>query len=137
MKLLLRHGQRSGGLMGNKSVFILDARVEYAPEESQAIRKYKLGGNIIYRSEANQKKVAEAEAKFDNGRVFSGLATAVMSRNKMHITIDSIAKGHQIEANDLDELLAAENQIKGVCENLKSYIETAKTFDGREEVIEF
>ena len=137
MKLRLQHGQRTGGITGKKAIFTLDARVEYAPDESEAIKKYKLGGTIIYRSEANEKKAAEAAAKLDSGHVFSGLATAVMSRNKMHITIESIAKGHRIEANDLDELLAAEGQIKGVCHNLKNYIETAKTFDGREEVVEF
>jgi hypothetical protein len=34
-------------------------------------------------------------------------------------------------------LLGAEGAIMDACKNLKAYLDTAQTFDGREEVLEF
>jgi hypothetical protein len=36
----------------------------------------------------------------------------------------------------MDELLGAENAIVEAARNLKAYLQTAATFDGREEIIE-
>ena len=44
MKIFLKRAQRGAGLMGGKTIFSLDARIEPTPEEAEAIRKYKLGG---------------------------------------------------------------------------------------------
>jgi len=48
MQLKLQRTQRLGGAFGNKVLFCLDARADYAPAEQANIRKYKLGSEVIY-----------------------------------------------------------------------------------------
>ncbi|MEY9880424.1 hypothetical protein [Bradyrhizobium sp. USDA 329] len=55
----------------------------------------------------------------------------------LRVTIETLMSGQHIECKDLDELLGAEAAILSACKNLKAYLETAQTFDGREEVVEF
>jgi len=55
----------------------------------------------------------------------------------LRITIDGLRNGQHIECKELDELLGAEAAILNACKNLKAYLETVQTFDGREEVVEF
>jgi hypothetical protein len=55
----------------------------------------------------------------------------------LRVTIDGLLQGQHVECKDLDELLGAEAAIREACSNLKAYLETALTFDGREEVVEF
>ena len=55
----------------------------------------------------------------------------------LRVTVDGLMGGQHIECKDLDELLGAEAAILDACKNLKAYLETALTFDGREEVVEF
>ncbi len=55
----------------------------------------------------------------------------------LNISIDSLQGGHAINCNSLDEVLGAEEAIKDACESLKTYLDIAETFDGRQEVIEY
>ena len=55
----------------------------------------------------------------------------------LRVTVDCLMTGQHVECKDLDELLGAEAAILDACKNLKAYLETAVTFDGREEVVEF
>ena len=55
----------------------------------------------------------------------------------LRVTIDGLRQGQHIECKDLDELLGAEAAILNACKNIKTYLETAQTFDGREELVEF
>lgn len=59
------------------------------------------------------------------------------ARLSLHITIDSLRKGHHIESKSLDEIMGAEDAIREGCENLRSYLDAAATYDGREQVVEF
>lgn len=149
MQLKLKRTQRAAGLMGGKVMFGLDARAELSAEERDLIRKYNLGKLVVYDSEERKKHTESAYGHFDEAaggaggaaRGFwknaRGIASAAMMALSLRVTVDTLVSGHHIECKELDELLGAEGAILKACENLKAYLETALTFDGREEVIEF
>jgi hypothetical protein len=147
MKLKLKRSQRSGGIMGGKVLFGLDARADLSAEEQSLVKKYALGKLVVYGSEARKKHQGTAYNHFDEasstntGRSLwksaRGLASAAMMALSLRVTVDSLVAGQHIECKDLDELLGAEEAIRDACGNLKAYLETALTFDGREEIIEF
>ena len=135
MRLKLSRSQKTGGMISKKVTFILNAKADYSNEEQANIKKYRMGGQNIYDSEATRR---HAENAFDgNSGALKALASVAMARMSLSITVDSLANGHQVECQDIDELLGAEEAIRGACENLKNYFEVANSFDGREEVIEF
>ncbi len=153
MQLKLKRSQRAGGMLGGKVLFALDARAELSSEEQSLVRKYGLGKLVVYDSEARKKHTEAAYDHFDDaahtpgysmssaGRGLwsnaRGLARAAMMALSLRVTIDSLIGGQHIECKDLDELLGAEGAIREACQNVKAYLETALTFDGREEVVEF
>jgi hypothetical protein len=147
MQLKLRRSQRSGGVLGNKVVFALDARADLSTEEKGLVNKYGLGKLVVYDSEARKKRQEAAYGHFDEapssgaGRGWwmnaRGIASAAMMVLSLRVTVDGLMNGQHIECKDLDELLGAEAAILNACKNLKAYLDTAQTFDGREEVVEF
>ena len=153
MHLKLKRSQRSGGIMGGKVIFGLDARAELTPDEQGLVKKYALGKLIVYDSEARKKHQAAAYGHFDDAmhtpgldassaarslwKNARGIASAALEALSLRVTVDSLTSGQHIECKDLDELLGAEQAILNACKNLKAYLETALTFDGREEVFEF
>lgn len=153
MQLKLRRSQRAGGVMGGKIIFVLDARADLSPDEQNLVKKYSLGKLVVYDSDARQKRAASAYGHFDNaantpglsgssaGRSMwsnvRGLASAAMMALSLRVTVDSLISGQHIECKDLDELLGAEGAIREACASVNAYLQTAVTFDGREEVVEF
>ena len=151
MQLKLKRTQRAAGLMGGKVMFGLDARAELSAEERDLVRKYNLGKLVVYDSEERKKHTGSALTDFDspgNGSGYSGagqrlwqnargFASLAMMALSLRVTVDTLVSGQHIECKELNELLGAEGAILKACENLKAYLETALTFDGREEVIEF
>jgi len=153
MQLKLKRSQRAGGIMGGKVLFGLDARAELTPDEQSLVRKYSLGKIVVYDSEARKKSAESAYGHFDDAantpgysgssaarslwKNARGLASAAMMALSLRVTVDSLVSGQHIECKELDELLGAEGAIRDACGNLKAYLETALTFDGREEVVEF
>ena len=153
MQLKLKRSQRSGGIMGGKVIFGLDARADLSADEQGLVKKYALGKIVVYDSEARKKHNEAAYGHFDDaahspgfgassaGRSLwknaRGLASAAMMALSLRVTVDGLMTGQHIECKDLDELLGAEAAIRDACGNLKAYLETAVTFDGREEVVEF
>jgi hypothetical protein len=153
MQLKLRRSQRAGGMLGGKVIFALDARAELSADEQGLVKKYALGKLVVYDSEARKKHGEAAYGHFDNaantpgytgssaGRSLwsnaRGLASAAMMALTLRVTVDSVMSGQHIECKDLDELLGAEAAIVDACKSLKAYLDTAVTFDGREEVFEF
>ncbi len=135
MRLKLNRSQKTGGMISKKVIFILNARADYSNEEQANIKKYRLGPQNIYNSEATRKHASNAINQ--NGGTLGMLASAAMAKMSLSITIDSLANGHQVECQDIDELLGAEEAIRSACENLKGYLEVADSFDGREEVVEY
>ena len=153
MQLKLTRSQRTSGIMG-KAIFVLDARAELTADERGLIKKYGLGKLVVYDSEARKKHQEAAYGNFtDGGNVpltpggkemarslwshAKGIGRAAMMALSLRVTVDSLLGGEHIECKDLNELLGAEGAIRDACSNLKAYLETALTFDGREEVVEF
>ncbi|MBI4273942.1 MAG: hypothetical protein HY659_04515 [Rhizobiales bacterium] len=153
MQLKLKRSQRAGGLTGGKVFFALDARADLSPDEKSLVQKYKLGNLVVYDSEARKKHAGSAYGHFDDaanvagfgassaGRSLwknaRGLASAAMMALSLRVTVDGLMSGQHIECKELDELLGAEAAILDACKSLKAYLDTALTFDGREEVVEF
>ena len=155
MQLKVKRSQRAGGMMGNKVIFVLDARAEPSAEESALIKKYGLGKMNVYDSEARKKHQANSFGHFDNaaaaatfnasgkslaGSLWSnarGLASSAMMALSLSVTVDGLIGGQHIECKDLDELVGAEMAMIEACKSAKGYLDVASTFDGREEVLEF
>jgi hypothetical protein len=145
MQLILKRGQRSGGMLSNKIIFTLDARVDLTPEEKDNVKKYKLGPTPIYDSETRKSHSAavaahgETVGTGDLGRSLLGFAAgavrAAAAALSLRITIDSLSAGQHVECKDLNELLGAEAAIRDACQTCKNYLAIASKFDGSEEVI--
>lgn len=140
MQLKLTRSQKSGGVLSSSVSFALDARVELSKDEAELVRKYKLGDLIIYNSQRAKEHLERGNAANARGTV-GGTTLALIrlaaARLSLHITIDSLHKGHHIESKSLDEIMGAEDAIREGCENLRSYLNPAATYDGREQVVEF
>lgn len=148
MQLKLKRAQREAGMIGKKIIFALDARADLSNDEKDLVKKYGLGQLVVYDS-ANRRKHAESAAGHAEAavaernaggsvyRLARGYASMALSALSLRVTVDSLTRGQHIECKDLDELMGAEAAIVDACKNLKAYLETALTFDGREEVVEF
>lgn len=145
--LKFRRSQRTG-MLGGKPIFVLDARAEIAPEARALVAKYRLGTLVVYDSEARKQNAEQAYAHFSDaampvgvGRSLwknaRGIASAAMMALALRVTVDKLIEGQHIECKDLSELLGAEAAMVEACKNLRTYIDTALTFDGREELLEF
>jgi hypothetical protein len=150
MQLKLKRSQRSGGLMGGKVVFGLTAQIALKPDEEELVRKYGLAKQTVYDSEARKKHQDAADFHADYtqvhgqsrniGKALYGLgrmaASAGMAALSLHVTIESLMKGQHIETKSLDELIVAEGAIIEACQRVRSYLDTAATFNETEQVIE-
>ena len=54
----------------------------------------------------------------------------------LNITIDGLTKGQHVECKDLDELIAAQDAITQAAHATHTYLEIARTFDGKEDIFE-
>lgn len=140
MQLKIQRSQREGGVMSKTVIFCIDARVEFTPAEQASITRYKLQKQVIYNSEASKKHLDSA-AGFQSGNSLGGnlrsLASVAMAAMNLNISIESLQRGQHVECKSLDELLGAEEAIMDACRNLRGYLDTAATFDGREVLIDF
>jgi hypothetical protein len=120
--------------MMNKHVtFCIDARTELTPEETADVKKYELGKQVVY----NSQRAKEHLNKVEGAGLMKGIASLAMAKLSLNITVDSLVKGHHIEAKDMDEMLGAEEALNAACAHMRMYLDTAATFDGGEEVREF
>lgn len=131
MQLKVRRNQRSA-MLGGKVVFTLDVVAELDHEERALVERYKLWNETVYSSEAVNQHAERAQA--GNLAALGSLITDKML--KRFFTIKNLVTGEHIECKDLGEVIAAEEQVRAACANLKSYLALASTFDGREEVVE-
>lgn len=147
MQLKIQRSQRTGGVLSNTVFFCLDVRADYSPEEQSNIAKYKLGGQVIYNSQAARKHLDRADAHLDRvdsdslkekaAGLARGAFSMAMAKMSLNISIDSLSRGQHIECKDLEELLEAEETVRSACKNVTRYLEAAATFDGSETVIEY
>lgn len=139
MQLKIRRSQRDGGIISKTAIFCLDARMEFTEAERTHIARYKLAGQVIYNSDASQRLQDKADRQRDGsvGGSLKSLASIALAHMKLNISIASLERGQHIECKSLDELLGAEEAIMTACQNLKGYLDTAATFDGREVLFDF
>jgi len=139
MQLKLQRSQREGGVMSKNVIFCLDARVEFTPGEQQSITKYKLQKQVIYNSEASKRALDRGAAGTDGSTVghLKSLAFTALAAMNLNISIESLQRGQHVECKSMDELLGAEGAIMDACRNLRGYLDTAATFDGREVLVDF
>ena len=154
--LKLKRTQRSS-FMG-RPLFVLDARMEVTAEEAELVRKYRLGDNVIYESSRRQqrKEATLAHLEMTKGgpslrdstgaqllgvgntlyRLARAGASATVAALSLRVTVNSLMSGVHVECKSMGELLGAESAIVEAARNLRTYLDTAATFDGREEIIE-
>lgn len=139
MQLKLKRSQREGGIVGKNVIFCLDARVEFTAREKANIQRYKLYKQVIYNSDASKKQLEKSAGAMDGSMVggIKSLAFTALAGMNLNISIEGLERGTHVECKSMDELLGAENAILTACNNLKEYLETADTFDGREVVIDY
>lgn len=139
MQLKMRRSQRASGILSKSVMFMLDARLDLTAEEAANVKKYKLGGQVIYNSAASRKHLeaaATAVVQETAGSFVRVLASNALARLALNITIDGLTKGQHVECKDLDELIAAQDAITQAAHATHTYLEIARTFDGKEDIFE-
>jgi hypothetical protein len=156
MALKLKRSQRQNAV--GTVIFVLDARIALSREEYSLVRKYRLGGRVIYDSKARERHMEATRAHFDATRerppmladtttqllgigktlfrLGRASVSATMAALSLRITVDRLISGVHIECKSMNELFEAENAILEAGRNLKSYLEATGTFDGREDIID-
>jgi hypothetical protein len=156
MRLKLKRSQRSS--VFGKVIFVLDARMEVTQEELNLVRKYRLGGDLIYESGDRQRRRETTLAHLEKTKEGPGLRdspssqlwgvaksffwfgraglSAAAAALSLRITTDSLLSAVHVECKSMGELLEAERAIREAAENLRAYLDVARTFDGREEIVE-
>jgi len=140
MQLKIKRSQRETGVISSKVAFAIDVRAEYSPSERADIQRYKLQNEVIYNSEASKRHIARGDQQLAQGTTggnLKSLASFVLARMNLNITIASLERGHHVECKSMEELLDAEESLIDACKNVKAYLDTAATFDGREVLIDF
>lgn len=152
--LKLKRSQKTGTMGG--IIYMLDARIDASQETLSLIAKHNLGSRLIYESEARQKHATAAQehlaatrggpsvfapaseqAKGASGTIWKlgrAAVSAVRASLALRITVNSLLSGVHVECKSMEELLEAEAAIREAKENLEGFLETAQTFDGREEI---
>jgi hypothetical protein len=136
VQLKMKRDQRKGGLFKNKTIYSLDVRAEYSPEEKDFINSRKLGGELLFVSKTAAAHADRATEHLDSGNLARGIGSILLTRLNVSITIASLQRGHHIESEDLGEIAEAEQSITDACKNLKGYLGHAQTHDGTETVVE-
>ncbi|WP_067737710.1 hypothetical protein [Novosphingobium naphthalenivorans] len=140
MQLKLRRSQRDSGLVSTKVIFCLYARAELSPHERANLVRYKLYNQVIYNSASSRRSLDKSLAATAEGTA-KGFATGMfhmaLVAMKLNITVRNLEQGQYIECKDMNELQAAEDAIMEACQRLKSYLDTAATFDGKDLLFDF
>jgi hypothetical protein len=124
MKLILRRNQKSGAILG-KVTFSLDVRAELSPDELKNINRYKLGDTELYSS----------HEMVNRGSGLLGAASRLAWKAiTLRICVNDLANGKRVEAKDIIEMLAIEDQIREAAKTFKQVLDAAATFGGEEAI---
>ena len=130
MQLKIKRSQKSG--LTGTPIFILDVMAELSDEEHELVKKYRLKNLLVYTSEAADQNLAKA-----NAGSWAGLGGTFMDRlTKRSFSLGDLVNGQHIECKDLNEVIGTENQVHIACQNIRGYLEVAKSFDGTEHILE-
>jgi hypothetical protein len=144
--------------MFGKVIFVLDVRMELTQEELDLVRKYHLGSDVVYESGDRQRRREATLAHLEMTKGGPGLrdspgsqlwgvaksffwigragVSATAAALSLRVTIDNLMSGVHVECKSMGELLDAERAIREAAQNLRGYLDVARTFDGREEIVE-
>lgn len=138
MLLKLTRSQRAT-FVKQTAVFMLDARVSLNREEYDNVQRYRLMREVVYTSAAAQRHQDAALDHLDGsaGGLARGLGRLALAKMNLTISIGGLINGTHVECKDLSELMGAEEAVIQACQNLKGFLDTAATFDGREILVEF
>lgn len=102
---------------------MLDVRAEFSNEERRNIRRYDLGGEILYtRGEI-----------IDPGSGLLGLASRLaFAALNASVTVDELFGGKRIECTSIVEMMSIEDCLKEAAGVLRSVLHIAAHFDGEE-----
>jgi hypothetical protein len=91
MQLKIQRSQRQGGLSG-KVIFWVDARIFLTAEEQANVSRYRLGGQVIYNSQASHKHLDKANEAVRQGSYLKSLASVAMAALNLNITISVLPR---------------------------------------------
>ena len=126
MKLILERSQRAAGVMSKKQVFSVSVRAEISDAEREAINKYKLADEVLY--------VDGARPEVDPNSTLSMLKGALKAVTVGKLIVRDLVSGKTFENDDIAGMLQTEEHIKTAAANLKTYLDAAASFGGREVV---
>jgi hypothetical protein len=107
-----------------KVTFSLDVRADISDEERAAIKKYKLGDTELY-----------ASHEYTGGSGLLGVAGRLAFKAiNLRISVNDLTQGKRVEAKDIVEMLAIEDQIKEAAQTFGQVLAAAATFGGEEVV---
>lgn len=130
MQLKVRRNQKTSML--GKVIFTLDVRAELSAEETGLVTRYKLANEVVYTTD-------QSSANADRAHAGNAMALAKLLADKVlknFFTVSDLVSGQHIECKELQQVLAAEEQVRAACANLKQHLALAQTFDGTEVVLE-
>ena len=128
MKLKLRRSQQSG-LTGTVK-FSLHAIVDLNTDEETALKKYKFGKSIVYES---PKGAAATEMFRATGGSFkSSIATIAAKAMNQLLSVNDLVHGKEITCKDINEMIAAEEQVIDGCNGLARILYVCQNFEGEE-----
>ncbi len=134
MKLKLSRSQKTGltGKVSFKLFFIVDLDAD----EKAALAKYKFGKHVVYetpKGAAASEGLRNAMDAGGIGGIGRGLASAIAAKAFNQIlTVNDMVNGKEIACDDINEMIAAEEQIKDACNSLSRILYMCRHFDGEE-----
>ncbi len=112
MKLILVKDQGKG-MIGGVS-FKVDAKVMLTEEEQKLVKHYKLQNEVIF-----QKKMVNIWGQPTDYTI--------------DVRVKHLLDGQSYKCKSLDEVISYSESLHNACETLKTYLEIAASFGGREE----
>ncbi len=131
MKLKLRRNQQSGitGKVSFKLFFIVDLD----SDEAAALKKYKFGKQIVYETPKGAAALEGLKTASSVGGIGRGIAATIAAKAFDHIlSVNDMIDGKEIICKDIDEMIAAEEQIKDACQTLSRILYMCQHFEGEE-----
>jgi len=129
MQLKIRRSQKSG-LTG--AIFVLDVMADLTEAEAELVKRYKLQKEMVYISDSSDQNAANLQA----GNM-KALGSLMMDKlTKRRFSMQDLINGQHLECKNLPELIETENQVHVACQNIRGYLDVARSFDGSEQVVE-
>ena len=126
MKLLIRRNQKSG-IVRRHIAFTIDVRAELSPEMLALVKKYKMGGEILF-----YKEKVDLSDYWLLGPFRQFVRVLAARFWNIRITVNDLVKGKHMECKDIREMLEAEEQIREASATFKHILQSAAHFGGEE-----